>query len=290
MIITLMASTLLAQVDANYQAYIEQYKDLAITEQERHAIPASITMAQALLESSAGVSRLATIGNNHFGIKCGKDWTGDVMHHDDDQLGECFRKYKKPIESFEDHSLFLKRQRYAFLFQYDITDYKAWANGLSRAGYATDPTYPEKLIKIIETYDLAKLDTKAKAVEPAEDAPNYEQLWGYIEIENNGVRCVRVITKDKLSNVAKAFKMSEKKLLYYNDLMANMDVLEAGDYVYLWFKKNRADSRFEEHTVEAGESMHSISQLYGIKLKKLYKLNDLEYGTPAEVGKVLQLQ
>ena len=210
MIITLMASTLLAQVDANYQAYIEQYKDLAITEQERHAIPASITMAQALLESSAGVSRLATIGNNHFGIKCGKDWTGDAMHHDDDQLGECFRKYKKPIESFEDHSLFLKRQRYAFLFQYDITDYKAWANGLSRAGYATDPTYPEKLIKIIETYDLAKLDTKAKAVEPAEDAPNYEQLWGYIEIENNGVRCVRVITKDKLSNVAKAFKMSEK--------------------------------------------------------------------------------
>ena len=290
MIITLMASALLAQVDANYQAYIEQYKDLAITEQERHAIPASITMAQALLESSAGVSRLATIGNNHFGIKCGKDWTGDAMHHDDDQLGECFRKYKKPIESFEDHSLFLKRQRYAFLFQYDITDYKAWANGLSRAGYATDPTYPEKLIKIIETYDLAKLDTKAKAVEPAEDAPNYEQLWGYIEIENNGVRCVRVITKDKLSNVAKAFKMSEKKLLYYNDLMANMDVLEAGDYVYLWFKKNRADSRFEEHTVEAGESMHSISQLYGIKLKKLYKLNDLEYGTPAEVGKVLQLQ
>ena len=290
MIITLMASTLLAQVDANYQAYIEKYKDLAITEQERHAIPASITMAQALLESSAGVSRLATIGNNHFGIKCGNDWTGDVMHHDDDQLGECFRKYKKPIESFEDHSLFLKRQRYAFLFQYDITDYKAWANGLSRAGYATDPTYPEKLIKIIETYDLAKLDTKAKAVEPAEDAPNYEQLWGYIEIENNGVRCVRVITKDKLSNVAKAFKMSEKKLLYYNDLMANMDVLEAGDYVYLWFKKNRADSRFEEHTVEAGESMHSISQLYGIKLKKLYKLNDLEYGTPAEVGKVLQLQ
>ncbi len=290
MVITLMASTLLAQVDANYQAYIEKYKDSAITEQERHAIPASITMAQALLESSAGVSRLATIGNNHFGIKCGKDWTGDAMHHDDDQLGECFRKYKKPIESFEDHSLFLKRQRYAFLFQYDITDYKAWANGLSRAGYATDPTYPEKLIKIIETYDLAKLDTKAKAVEPAEDAPNYEQLWGYIEIENNGVRCVRVITKDKLSNVAKAFKMSEKKLLYYNDLMPKMDVLEAGDYVYLWCKKNSADSRFEEHTVEAGESMHSISQLYGIKLKKLYKLNDLEYGTPAEVGKVLQLQ
>lgn len=290
MVVCLMTSALLAQVDPNYQAYIEKYTELAITEQERHAIPASITMAQALLESSAGVSRLATIGNNHFGIKCGKDWDGDAMHHDDDQLGECFRKYKKPIESFEDHSLFLKRQRYAFLFQYDITDYKAWANGLSRAGYATDPNYPAKLVKIIETYDLAKLDTKAKMEEPAEDAPNYEQLWGYIEIENNGVRCVRVITKDKLSNVAKAFKMSEKRLLYYNDLMPNMDVLNASDYVYLWFKKNRADSRFEQHTVEAGESMHSISQLYGMKLKKLYKLNDMEYGTPAEVGQVLQLQ
>ena len=290
MVVCLITSALLAQVDPNYQAYIEKYTELAITEQERHAIPASITMAQALLESSAGVSRLATIGNNHFGIKCGKDWTGDAMHHDDDQLGECFRKYKKPIESFEDHSLFLKRQRYAFLFQYDITDYKAWANGLSRAGYATDPSYPDKLVKIIETYDLAKLDTKAKMEEPAEDAPNYEQLWGYIEIENNGVRCVRVITKDKLSNVAKAFKLSEKKLLYYNDLMPNMDVLNASDYVYLWFKKNRADSRFEQHTVEAGESMHSISQLYGMKLKKLYKLNDMEYGTPAEVGQVLQLQ
>jgi len=290
MVVCLITSALLAQVDPNYQAYIEKYTELAITEQERHAIPASITMAQALLESSAGVSRLATIGNNHFGIKCGTDWDGDAMHHDDDQLGECFRKYKKPIESFEDHSLFLKRQRYAFLFQYDITDYKAWANGLSRAGYATDPNYPAKLVKIIETYDLAKLDTKAKMEEPAEDAPNYEQLWGYIEIENNGVRCVRVITKDKLSNVAKAFKMSEKKLLYYNDLMPNMDVLNASDYVYLWFKKNRADSRFEQHTVEAGESMHSISQLYGMKLKKLYKLNDMEYGTPAEVGQVLQLQ
>ncbi len=290
MLICFVTGTLSAQVDANYQAYIEKYAELAVTEQKRHAIPASITMAQALLESSAGTSRLATLGNNHFGIKCGKDWTGDVVHHDDDQLGECFRKYKKPIESFEDHSLFLKRQRYAFLFQYEITDYKSWAYGLSRAGYATDPAYPEKLIKIIETYDLAKLDTQTKTVEPEDDTPNYEQLWGYIEIENNGVRCVRVITKDKVSKVAKAFKMSEKRLLYYNDLMPNMDVLQAGDYVYLWFKKNRAHSRFETHTIEAGESMHSISQLYGIKLKKLYKLNNLEYGTPAEVGKVLKLQ
>ncbi len=290
MVICLMTSTLFAQIEANYQAYIEKYSELAIKEQERHAIPASITMAQALLESSVGESRLATIGNNHFGIKCGKDWTGDAMHHDDDQLGECFRKYKKPIESFEDHSLFLKRQRYAFLFQYEVTDYKAWANGLSRAGYATDPTYPDKLIRIIEKYNLAQLDTKAKVVEPAYDAPNYEQLWGYIEIENNGVRCVRVITKDKLSNVAKAFRMSEKTLLYYNDLMPNMDVLNASDYVYLWFKKNRADSRFEQHRVEAGESMHSIAQLYGMKLKRLYKLNKMDYGTPAEVGKVLVLQ
>lgn len=296
------------QINPKYQAYIDKHTEFAILEQERHAIPASITMAQALLESNAGESRLATIGNNHFGIKCGSDWTGESMYHDDDQLSECFRKYKQTVESFEDHSLFLKRQRYAFLFDYGINDYKSWAKGLSQAGYATDPSYPEKLIRIIETYNLANLDKKAgksgideKDITKDNKTENnsetdtykttdYTRLWGYIEIQNNGVRCIRVITKDKISNVAKAFKISEKTLLYYNDLMPNMKELAAGDYVYLWQKRNKADKRYTTHTIEGGESMHSISQLYGIKLKKLYKLNNMEYGTPAEAGKVLRLQ
>ena len=122
------------------------------------------------------------------------------------------------------------------------------------------------------------------------DEPNYEQLWGYIEIENNGVRCIRVIAPDKIENVAKAFNISVKKLLYYNDLMDNMTLLHAQDYVYLWTKKNHADPRYETHKVAVGESMHDIAQLYGIKLKKLYKLNDLPYGTQTKVGMVLRLQ
>lgn len=281
-----------AQADAKIQAYVEAYADLAITEQERHAIPASITMAQAILESQAGEARLAVEGNNHFGIKCTSDWKGQTIHHDDDRLGECFRKYKKVLDSYEDHSLFLKRQRYAFLFQYEITDYKAWAYGLSRAGYATDPDYPAKLIRLIETYKLDELDKKAKVEEKNfyDEEPNYEQLWGYIEIENNGVRCVRVITKDKIENVAKAFNISINKLLYYNDLMKNMTRLNAQDYVYLWHKKNHADKRYETHKVVVGESMHDIAQLYGIKLKKLYKMNNMAYGTQAKVGMVLRLQ
>ncbi len=281
-----------AQADAKIQAYVEAYADLAITEQERHAIPASITMAQAILESQAGEARLAVEGNNHFGIKCTSDWKGQTIHHDDDRLGECFRKYKKVIDSYEDHSQFLKRQRYAFLFQYEITDYKAWAYGLSRAGYATDPDYPAKLIRLIETYKLDELDKKAKVEEKNfyDEEPNYEQLWGYIEIENNGVRCVRVITKDKIENVAKAFNISINKLLYYNDLMKNMTRLNAQDYVYLWHKKNHADKRYETHKVVVGESMHDIAQLYGIKLKKLYKMNNMAYGTQAKVGMVLRLQ
>ncbi|MGN0186887.1 MAG: glucosaminidase domain-containing protein [Paludibacteraceae bacterium] len=280
------------QKNADFQAYIDKYAELAIKEQERHDIPASITMAQALLESQAGSGRLAVEGNNHFGIKCAGDWDGATIYHDDDRLGECFRKYKKVIDSYEDHSQFLKRQRYAFLFQYDVKDYKSWAYGLSRAGYATDPEYPAKLIRIIETYNLNDLVDKAPKKEKNfyEDEPNYEQLWGYIEIENNGVRCVRVITPDKIDNVAKAFNIPIKKLLYYNDLMDNMTMLHAQDYVYLWVKKNHADPRYETHKVAVGESMHDISQLYGIKLKKLYKLNNLSYGTPAKVGMVLRLQ
>lgn len=286
------ASLLQAQINIKFQAYIDKYADLAITEQERHGIPASITMAQALIESQAGEARLAVEANNHFGIKCTSDWKGQTIHHDDDRLGECFRKYKKVIDSYEDHSQFLKRQRYAALFQYEITDYKAWAYGLSRAGYATDPDYPTKLIRIIETYKLDELDKKAKQEEKNfyDDEPNYEQLWGYIEIENNGVRCVRVITDDKIDNVAKAFHISIRKLLYYNDLMDNMTRLDAQDYVYLWHKKNHADKRYETHKVAAGESMHSISQLYGIKLKKLYKINNMAYGTQAKTGMVLHLQ
>ena len=240
------------QRNAKYEAYIEKYKEIAIKEQERHHIPASITMAQALLESAAG-----------------------------------------------DHSEFLKKQRYSFLYDYDITDYKAWAHGLKRAGYATDPSYPQKLIKIIETYELYNLDrlggdshgrTPSRS-EKAKDKPTgrTDKLFGYVEISNNGVRCVRLMEDDRLRNIAKEFGISKKMLLYFNDMYKD-EPLHSGDYVYLWFKKGRADKQFDYHEVKAGESMHSIAQQYGVKMKRLYKMNGMEYGTPVKIGMILKLR
>lgn len=146
-----------AQEDA-YREYIKTYKGIAVKHQKKYGIPASITLAQGLLESDAGRSRLARKANNHFGIKCGNDWRGRKIKHNDDKKRECFRRYKRAKHSYEDHAKFLMKQRYAPLFRLDITDYKGWAKTLKRCGYATDPNYPEKLIKIIEKYELYKYD------------------------------------------------------------------------------------------------------------------------------------
>ena len=145
-----------------YVAYIERWKATALDQQAKYGIPASITLAQGLLESGAGQSDLATLANNHFGIKCHSDWQGGTYHKDDDQRDECFRSYARAEDSFRDHSLFLKRKRYESLFAYKVTDYKAWAKGLKECGYATDPKYPQKLIQIIETYELDKVSRSSK--------------------------------------------------------------------------------------------------------------------------------
>ena len=157
-----VCSILSAQsVNPAYQAYIEQYRHIAIEQQRKYNVPAAITMAQAILESAAGTSQLAIKGCNHFGIKCHNNWQGGRMYHDDDRKGECFRKYDSPEQSYRDHSDFLRyRDRYKFLFDYDVTDYKAWAHGLKKAGYATDPAYPSKLIRLIEEYKLHEYDLK----------------------------------------------------------------------------------------------------------------------------------
>jgi len=145
-------------LDSDYLAYIEQYKAIAMEQEKEYGIPAAITLAQGLLEASAGKSELATEANNHFGIKCTSDWRWETYHHDDDEKAECFRKYYHAEDSFIDHSLFLKnRKRYASLFELDATDYMAWAKGLSQCGYATDPKYPQKLIDLIERYQLNQL-------------------------------------------------------------------------------------------------------------------------------------
>lgn len=268
-----------------YEAYIKKYRDIAVEEMRKYHIPASITLAQGLLESGAGQSTLARKSNNHFGIKCGSDWDGKSVRYDDDARNECFRAYKHPKQSYEDHSKFLaSRSRYAFLFKLKITDYKGWAKGLKKAGYATDRRYAQRLIDIIELYDLHQYDTK-KGLKWMKDNPNPHQP--YIA---NGLVYIVVRPGDTWKSISKEFDVSRKKLRMYNDLYKGY-VLQPGDILYLEKKNRKTDKEHVVHVLRAGESMYSISQKYGIRLKNLYKRNKMEPDSPApEVGTILRLR
>lgn len=268
-----------------YEDYIKKYRELAVEEMKKYHIPASITLAQGLLESGAGQSTLARKSNNHFGIKCGSDWEGRTVRHDDDARGECFRAYKHPKQSYEDHSKFLAgRSRYASLFKLKITDYKGWARGLKKAGYATDPRYAQRLIDIIELYDLHKYDKKG-GLKWMKENPNPHQP--YIA---NGLVYIVVRTGDTWKSISKEFGISQKKLRKYNDLYKGY-VLKVGDILYLEKKNRRADKEHIVHVLRTGESMYSISQKYGIRLKNLYKMNKMEVeDSVPEVGAILRLR
>ena len=268
-----------------YEDYIKKYRDLAVQEMKKYHIPASITLAQGLLESGAGQSTLARKSNNHFGIKCGSDWRGKTVSHDDDARGECFRAYKHPKQSYEDHSKFLaNRPRYASLFKLDITDYKGWARGLKKAGYATNPRYAEQLIGIIELYDLHKYDRKG-GLKWMKENPNPHQT--YIA---NGLVYIVVRAGDSWKSISKELDISQKKLRKYNDLYKGY-ALQVGDILYLEKKNRKASKEYIVHVLRAGESMYSISQKYGIRLKNLYKLNKMDEDDPApEVGTILRLR
>lgn len=268
-----------------YEDYIKKYRELAVEEMRRYHIPASITLAQGLLESGAGQSTLARKSNNHFGIKCGSDWSGKTVRHDDDARNECFRAYKHPRQSYEDHSKFLAgRPRYASLFKLKITDYKGWARGLKKAGYATNPRYAEQLIEIIELYDLHQYDRK-DALKFLKKNPNPHQP--YIA---NDLLYIVVRSGDTWKAISKEFDISSKKLRKYNDLYKGY-VLQVGDILYLEEKNKRAGKEHIVHVLRAGESMHSISQKYGIRLKNLYKLNKMDPDDSApETGTILRLR
>lgn len=291
--LTLLCTTAAAQNQTREQ-YIQRYKALALEHQDIYGIPASIKMAQGLLESDNGNSRLAIIANNHFGIKCKKEWTGQTLSHDDDAPGECFRKYNSAEESYKDHSEFLdKSQRYQNLFKLDSRDYKGWAYGLKAAGYATNPKYPELLIKIIEDNKLYLLDqgkeiptTIEKPIEQiagsevAEgdkiDIDNYivavHNHKGYAIYSNNGSQFVVAAQGDTFESLAKTFGVSANRLLKFNDLPKG-SVLKAGDMVYIKTKAKRTANGKLMHYVKEGETMHSISQKYGIRLRSLSAIN-----------------
>ena len=286
LILIICCLTLQAQTrNKQYEAYIKKYRELAVEEMKKYHIPASITLAQGLLESGAGQSALARKSNNHFGIKCGSDWYGKTVSHDDDARGECFRAYKHPKDSYEDHSKFLAgRPRYASLFNLNITDYKGWARGLKKAGYATNPRYADQLIGIIELYELYKYDDK-NYLKWLKKNPNPHQT--YIA---NGLLYIVVRAGDSWKSISQEFDISQKKLRKYNDLYKGY-ALQVGDILYLEKKNKKADKEHIVHVLRAGESMYSISQKYGIRLKNLYKLNKMDEDDSApEIGTILRLR
>lgn len=288
--------TVHAQVRWNerYQQYIDQYKDIAIEEMRRWKIPASITLAQGLFESGAGQSELARKGNNHFGIKC-NGWEGRKVYHDDDARNECFRAYNSPYESFEDHSRFLvKGQRYRSLFSLKTTDYKGWARGLKAAGYATNPQYADKLIEIIQLYKLYEYD-KAKTVDRfmVEHTKNHNvggAALHPIKIFNKNYYLV-ARRGDTFKSIGEEIGISYKKIAKYNERSKN-DRLTEGEVVWLKKKQKKApkDYKGRLHYVRQGESMYSIAQSYGIRLKSLYKLNRMSPDDDLRIGQGLKLR
>ena len=273
-----------------YEKYIKQYSSLAIQHQKKYRIPASITLAQGLLESGAGRSELARKSNNHFGIKCHSDWRGGRVYHDDDLRGECFRKYKRVEDSYEDHSKFLKRSRYDRLFQLKITDYKGWARGLQKCGYATDRAYANKLIKVIENYELYRYDTgKVHKLTRQEKKKLKYPTVKYTIYRTYGLLYVYAKENDSFDQIAQNLDFPVKDLKKFNEVPEDFP-LQKGDIVYIEKKKKKADKPNYDHVVQVGESMHSIAQKYGIQIKSLYKMNKKDKDYVPEEGDVLKLR
>ena len=278
-----------------YQSYIDQYKNLAIEEMLRYNIPASITLAQGIFESSAGRSELTVKGNNHFGIKC-HGWGGNTIYHDDDERNECFRAYDNAKQSYEDHSKFLSQNtRYRSLFSLQRTDYRSWARGLKACGYATNPVYADKLIELIELYKLYELDCaehydKFMAKRGGYDKPITQGMTLHpIKIYNKNYYII-ARAGDTFKKIGQEVDLSYRKIAKYNERNKN-DVLQPGEVIYLKKKQKHADKAYKgrPHIVKPNDSMYSIAQFYGIRLKSLYKMNHLSPDYQLRVGDVLRV-
>ncbi len=326
-----------AQTWKNDNQYIQKFAPFAVEEMEKYKIPASITLAQGLLETGGGQSRLAIQGNNHFGIKCKEDWTGKTMKHTDDAPNECFRVYDDPRDSYEDHSKFLaNRKYYVNLFKLDMKDYKSWAHGLKKAGYATNPRYAYILIDKIEKYKLyefdntdskevfytvlklypdlrndkifmAQLDQSSRETQPVTVEIPYQQT----SFANQQQNVEKTVTKAEALNsilikshpnenrkfiiipidtdleaIANKFKISETRLMKWNELDSNQ--LRKNDILFLESKSSTGN--VATYKTQAGESMHDIAQKFGIKLKKLYSKNRMDFGEQPKPGQLIYLQ
>ncbi|HPF90947.1 MAG TPA: glucosaminidase domain-containing protein [Flavobacteriales bacterium] len=295
------------------EEYIGEWKEVAVKKMREHGIPASITLAQGLLESGNGNSELARKSNNHFGIKCTPDWTGGRSYHDDDKKDDCFRKYKDAAQSYEDHAKFLQKPRYAALFELKPTDYEGWAKGLKKAGYATDPNYPSKLIALIERYELDKLDkgidvaymprstssastnkpttTKPSGRKPGRRSESDVITWSAgrtVESFEGRIKYVTAKEGDDFRKLAQDLEMTHGMIARWNDMDKNAK-LEAGQRIYIQPKRNAAKSQ-DEHVAVAGESLWDVSQHYGVKLSRLAKYNALSEDARLSAGQRIALK
>lgn len=270
--------------------YIEKYKDDAVKEMYLHKIPASIVLAQAMFESGNGNSELAKNANNHFGIKCKRDWCGSTYLKDDDEQKECFRSYNSVLESYTDHSLFLlSRPWYAFLFEIPQSDYKAWCYGLKEAGYATDPKYAKRLIDLIEKYKLYELDVNLPLPKPFLVSNEYKEPDLPIRevYRFNHIKFIIAKDNDSFFKIASLFNIELEKLLEYNDIKPG-EKIEIGQKIFLEPKRNKAKEPY--HVVQKGETLKTISQIHGVKLSILQKNNYLSYNDELSQGEIIFLR
>ena len=298
-----------AQQQSQYVEYIDQYQNLAVDEMNIYGIPASITLAQGLLESGCGNSSLCTRSNNHFGIKCHGEWRGATVHYSDDAPNECFRSYKCPADSYRDHSEFLvNHDLYAPLFKLDITDYQLWAMGLHAAGYATDPSYATKIIKLIETYQLNKYDKPLSTdmahihqedgsmllTDPDQRAAAMQHSGQILlpkfvlnEIKANGLRAIKYQARIPVTVIAQQYGITIEQLYTLNDIQAG-DHFKEGEMVYL--EKKNTESIHYQYEVAAGETMRDVAQKYGISLDELYRRNEITRNCEPLTGEVVVLR
>lgn len=302
------------------QQYIEMWKEEAIYQMVVSGVPASITLAQGILESRDGNSRLAKDGNNHFGIKCHSDWEGKRMYEDDETRNECFRQYPNARESFDDHSDFLKKPRYAKLFELDPDDYEGWAKGLRDCGYATNPEYAKLLIRIIEENGLKEYDelglqyAKKNEVPARKDAPVEASVFHHetskgkkrprqfendsrqeitisnnheIRVSDNNIKYVVAKDGETIESIARDIDLHVLILRKFNDFTSS-SVVQPGDIVYLQPKRNKAQQN--TYTAAEGDTWFSISQKFGIKLKQLCKVNSTDPAKSITPGNSIRLK
>ncbi len=278
LLLFLFAATQVNAQQLTREQYIKKYKDIAVKQMQKHKIPASITLAQGCLESGDGNSALARRANNHFGIKCHDNWKGKKFRQDDDERNECFRKYDNAVDSYTDHSYFLtSRPRYNSLFDLKITDYKGWAHGLKAAGYATNPKYAQLLIDIIEEYQLYKYDNGVAAKEE-------KQAKRIAKKEKS----LRIKAEKAQKQAQKANKKAAKAIEKYNNFVKQNST--ENNMAQVVTEEEITVKTNNTHTVQAGDTLYSISRKYGITVDDIYRLNpgvkasELKIGTQLNIG------